>query len=229
MSNYPNILVTDFDGTITHDDFYRLVVERFLTPEDLSPWADYRSGEITHFQALQRIFRRVHRPKSEVLDLLRDMRIDRRLPESVASLRQAGWDVVVASAGCEWYVKRMLAELDVNIIAHANPGEYPEGGPLEMHEPKGSPFYCPETGIDKAGIVRYYIEHGKTVAYAGDGYTDVDAALLVPDPLRFARADLAETLEERGAFFRPFTVWSEIADTLIADKQKSARNGAKNE
>lgn len=227
MSNLPRVLVTDFDGTITRNDFYQLVVQRFLTPGDLSPWNDYRSGRISHFQALQRIFRNIRRPTSEVLDLLRDMRIDPRLPESVETLRRCGWDVVVASAGCEWYIKRMLAELDVNVIVHSNPGEYPEGGPLEMYEPKDSPFYCPETGIDKAGIVRHYLEEGRTVAYAGDGYTDVDAALLVPDSLRFARADLAESLEKRDEDFRPFTVWSEIAGVLIAGEPKFIRKAEK--
>ena len=216
MTDLPNVLVTDFDGTMTLHDFYRLIVERFLTPQDIVLWENYRRGEITHFQALQRIFRRIHRPKSSVLEILRDMQIDPRLPQCVDSLRKAGWDVVVASAGCEWYVKPMIVNLGVNITIHANPGEYPENGPLEMYEPKDSPFYCPETGIDKAGIVRFYQRQGKTVAYAGDGYTDADAALLVSDDLRFARADLAETMEKQGKPFHPFHVWSDIADMLLS-------------
>lgn len=224
MSNLPHILVTDFDGTMTRHDFYRLAVERFLTPDDLSPWNDYRNGKITHFQALQRIFRRIRRPKSEVLNLLQDMQIDSRLPESIKTLRQVGWDAVIASAGCEWYIKRLLAELDVNIDVHANPGQYSQGGPLEMQEPKDSPFYCLETGIDKAGIVRYYLQQGRTVAYAGDGYTDVDAASLVSDKYRFARADLAQTLKKRGLAFHPFTIWSDVADVLIADHYRNSTN-----
>ena len=217
MSNATNVLVTDFDGTMTRYDFYRLVVERFLTPEDITPWDEYRRGEITHFQALQKIFRKIHRPKAEVLDILRDMRLDPKLPQAVESLRRAGWDVVVSSAGCEWYVKRMLVEIGVDIPVHSNPGEYPENGPLEMREPKESQFYCPEIGINKAEIVRFYQQQGKTVAYAGDGYADTDAALIVPDDLRFARFDLAETLKKKGKTFHSFNAWSDIAAMLLTE------------
>ncbi len=220
MPDLPNILVSDFDGTMTRNDFYRLVVQRFLSPEDLSPWNEYRNGKITHFRALQQIFRHIRRPESDVLDLLRDMQVDPRIPQSLDALRQAGWDVVIASAGCDWYVQRILAGLAVNMTVHSNPGEYGENGPLKMREPIDSPFYCPETGIDKAGIVRYHLRQGRTVAYAGDGYTDVDAAMLVADERRFARADLAETLKERNVPFRSFTIWSEIADALIEKKEK---------
>lgn len=219
MSFLSNILVSDFDGTMTRNDFYRLAVEGFLTPEDLSPWNDYRKGEITHFQALQRIFRRIRRPKSEVFELMRNMQLDPRLSDGVKHLRQAGWEVVVASAGCAWYVERMIGatglEIGVDLMVHANPGDYPEGGPLEMNEPKNSPFFCPETGVDKAGIVRFYLDQGRTVAYAGDGYTDADAAMLVSEQRRFARSDLAETLTEKGLSFRPFEVWSQVVECLI--------------
>ena len=36
MATADRILVTDFDGTITKHDFYKLVVSRLLTPEDLA-------------------------------------------------------------------------------------------------------------------------------------------------------------------------------------------------
>lgn len=220
MTAPASVLVTDFDGTITLHDFYLLAVERFLTPADLAPWQDYRAGRISHFEAIRRIFARIRAPEAQALQTVRDMRPDPRLAASVAALHAAGWRVVIASAGCEWYVRLILEGAGLNreredIEVHANPGHYAEGGPLVMEESVNSPFYSPETGVDKAGIVRFHLERGSRVAYAGDGYTDAEAALLVPDSLRFARADLAETLEARGAPFRPFTVWSEVADALL--------------
>ncbi len=215
MSNLPNVLVTDFDGTVTRNDFYKLVVERFLSPSDLGPWEEYRAGRLTHFQAIQSIFHRIREPESRVLELVRDMQPDPRFPESVAALKNTGWDVVVASAGCAWYVSRILKEIEVDITVYANPGEYSPGGPLNMFAPNDSPFYCPETGIGKAKIVRFYRDAGKTVAYAGDGFADESAARLVPDSFRFAKSDLAEVLDQRGVAYHPFSHWSEIADALL--------------
>ena len=53
------------------------------------------------------------------------------------------------------------------------------------------------------------------MAYAGDGYTDYEAASSVPAHLRYARANLAESLQDKGENFRSFSVWSEIVDSLL--------------
>jgi 2,3-diketo-5-methylthio-1-phosphopentane phosphatase len=210
------VLVSDFDGTITARDFYQLAVERLLTPEDMRPWADYRAGRITHFTAMQRIFARIRAPEERVLAAVRDMEPDPLLASAVADLGNGGWHVVVASAGCEWYISRILAAAGVELEVHANPCRYcEEDGSLRMEEPVDSPFHCPETGIDKAAIVRFHQRRGAVVAYAGDGFTDASAALLVRPEYRFARADLAAVLDKRGQPWRPFRVWSDVAGALL--------------
>jgi 2,3-diketo-5-methylthio-1-phosphopentane phosphatase len=211
------VLVSDFDGTITTADFYRLATERLLSPDDLAPWMDYRAGRITHLAALQTIFSRIRASEAQMLDILRDMRPDPELAASVARLRDAGWSVVVASAGCLWYIRRLLDQAGVDVEVHGNPGSYRPGGPLVMDAPTDSPFYCPETGVDKAAVVRFQRQRAATVAFVGDGYTDLPAALLVPPERRFARGDLAEVLSRRGQAYRPFTIWSDVARSLLAD------------
>ncbi len=211
-----SVLVTDFDGTITANDFYRLAVEHLLPPEALKPWQDYRAGNITHFQALQRIFCQIRAPEATILDVVDAMRPDPRLAEAVEALRSAGWRIVVASAGCLWYINHILEKSGVSLEVHSNPGRYCDGA-LCMEAPLDSPFYCPETGISKPGIVQHFLDRGARVAYAGDGFTDVPAALMVPPRLRFARADLAESLDRQNAPYRPFAVWSEVADALVAE------------
>jgi len=220
MHHNLSVLVTDFDGTITANDFYLLVAERLLSSEALAPWEDYRTGKITHFTALQKIFGQIRAPESTLLEILHDMRPDPQLPEMINRLKAAHWHVVVASAGCEWYIQRILTTMDVHLEVHANPGVYRKGGPLEMHAPLDSPFYSPETGVDKAAIVRFYLEQGATVAYAGDGYTDLPAALLVDPGLRYARGDLAESLHQHGEIFSSFTIWSDIVRALLASGEK---------
>lgn len=217
MHNRKAVLVTDFDGTITAVDFYKLAVERLLSPADLAPWDAYRAGSITHFEAVRDIFLRIRAPESSVLALLEDMRPDPDLARSVAALRKAGWEVVVASAGCRWYVEKILARLGVELEVHCNPGTYHDGGPLDMTLPLDDPFCSEAFGIDKPGIVRHYLQAGLPVVYAGDGPPDVAPSLLLPAARRFARADLAQALTETGEGFRPFGVWSDIARTLLAE------------
>ena len=50
------VLVTDFDGTLTRRDFYRLVIDELLPPGTPDFWAEYLAGEITHFEAIRKTF-----------------------------------------------------------------------------------------------------------------------------------------------------------------------------
>ena len=213
------IFVSDFDGTMTGNEFYSLVASHLLPVDALDPWHAYLKGRITHFTALQTIFARISAPKDKVLELLKAMDPDPDLAGSVERLRSADWDVVVASAGCEWYIRRILAMAGTQLTVHANPGEYLSGGPLRMWAPEDSPFYSPETGVDKAAVVRFHQKRATAVAFAGDGFTDLPAALLVRSDLRFARGDLARALDKKGEPYRPFAVWTEVVNTLLDPRE----------
>ena len=131
-------------------------------------------------------------------------------------MRQVGWQVIVSSAGCDWYIRRLLARAGVELEIHANPGRFVPGMGLQMEMPVGSPFLSPSLGVDKAEIVRRHLADRATVAFAGDGFPDEEAALLVPGHLRFARNDLADVLARKGEPFQPFGAWSQIARQLLA-------------
>lgn len=209
------MLVTDFDGTMTRHDFYKLALEDLLPPDVPDQWTAYRAGEITHFEALRRYFAAIRATEAEVLAVVDRMDLDPDLPAAVAELHDAGWNVVVTSAGCEWYIRRLLAAAGVEVEVHANPGRFETGKGLLMEMPTGSSFLSQNLGVDKADVVRWHTQRGKTVAFAGDGFPDAEAARLVPGDLRFARADLAGVLTREDLPFRPFDRWSEIAPVLI--------------
>lgn len=209
------VLVSDFDGTMTRHDFYRLALESLLPPDTPDHWADYRAGAITHFEALRRYFAAIRATEAEVLAVVERMELDPELPAAVAALRRGGWGVVVTSAGCDWYIRRLLAAVGVEVEVHSNPGRFEAGRGLLMEMPTGSPFLSQTLGVDKARVVRWHLDQGRAVAFAGDGFPDAEAARLVPGHLRFARADLADVLGREGLPFRTFGSWSDIAPALL--------------
>ena len=217
--DFKNVLVSDFDGTMTARDFFKLAIQQLLPPDVTDFWSEYRAGRITHFQALQRYFAEIRLDEAAVLKVVDQMQLDPGLPRALADLRQAGWQVIVTSAGCDWYIRRLLAAAGVELEVYANPGSYIAGQGLRMELPTGSPFLSPTLGVDKAGVVRHQLQCGRTVAFAGDGFPDEEAALLVPGHLRFARADLADVLKRHDKPFQAFTTWSEIAPRLIAQSR----------
>jgi 2-hydroxy-3-keto-5-methylthiopentenyl-1-phosphate phosphatase len=208
------ILVSDFDGTMTRVDFFTLALECLVPPNLPGYWDAYLAGRMTHFEVLRAIYGAIRTSESEALAVLPRMGLDPNLAPAVAGLRQAGWEVVVASAGCAWYILRLLAERCVELEVHSNPGHFETGRGLVLGLPVDSPFFSPTLGIDKAGVVRAALATGRPVAFAGDGYPDADAARLVRPELRFARRDLAEVLTGEGLPFRLFEVWSDVSRAL---------------
>src|SRR5438270_5310877 len=99
-SGQVGVLVSDFDGTMTRHDFYKLAIESLLPPDTPDYWAEYRTGAITHFEALRSYFAAIRASEDEMVAVVKQMDLDAQLPAAVESLRRAGWAVVIASAGC---------------------------------------------------------------------------------------------------------------------------------
>lgn len=209
------ILVSDFDGTISRRDFFDLVRARWPIPKAEDPWESYVAGEITHFQALARIFGRIRCSEDELLALVDHMEVDPAFAATVCALQERGWEVVVASAGCAWYIERLLAQAGVSIAVYSNPGTFDPSTGLVMSLPPESPFFDPGTGVNKLEITRDALRRCDRVAFAGDGRPDVASSLLVPAKLRFARGWLAEELTSRKEGFVGFDSWTTIRNTLL--------------
>ena len=208
-------LVTDFDGTLTQHDFFRLALERLVPTDVLDYWKEYRAGRLTHFEAMRLYYTAIQTSEAETLAIIAALNLTPDLAVWVNRLKWAGWKVVVASAGCEWYIRHLLQQQEVYLEVYANPGRFVEGQGLVMELPVDSPFFSPTHGIDKAAIVRAAQRSGGRVAFAGDGFPDAPAARLVTPELRFATASLAITLEQEGLSFRRFDRWAEVAQALV--------------
>ncbi len=208
-----SVLVSDFDGTITRHDYYRLLIDHLIPPDAPDSWGEYLAGRLSHFEALKRTYAAADAGEAALVSLLDQMEPDPELSTEVRDLERSGWRIVVASAGCRWYIDPILERAGVSVEVHANPGRITDGR-LVMELPVGSPFFSTETGIDKVAIVRHWLARGVPVAYAGDGLTDVAPARLVPPPFRFARSQLASELRRLGEPFQPFDRWADIARAL---------------
>jgi len=209
-----NVLVTDFDGTITNRDFYGLVVAEYAQGIAPDHFARYSRGEITHFEAMRSIFSHAPHDVAALDALIARTDPDPDLAAAVDHLREHDWDLIIVSAGCSWYIARILANAGVIAEVHANPGQPEPGRGLVLELPRDSPYFAPDNGIDKSAVVRAAQRRYEKVAFAGDGRPDLTPATLVDPGLRFARRWLARELATRGVPFKPFQRWSQIPHAL---------------
>src|SRR5215831_16857272 len=210
------IFVSDYDGTITNRDIYSLLAERHVPADTPDYFAQYVDGRITHFDAMAAYYAFMPTEEQALEELLEATEADPDLAVSAALLQRAGWELMVVSAGCSWYIERVLTRAGVAATVYANPGRLEKSRGLVLEKlDVSSPYYSASVGIDKSAVVRHALHDTETVAFAGDGLPDLQPALLVRPELRFARGFLADALRQHGEAFRPFSRWSEIVRELM--------------
>lgn len=210
-------LATDFDGTMTERDVFEVLVEQLAPPDLPDHWGAYRAGRLTHFEALRRIFASVGaHHEATVRAVVEQAGLQPGLAGLVDRLRAAGWEVVVVSAGCDWYVHHLLDRAGVDVEVHANPGTFVPGHGIVMEPRTGLPFASEAFGIDKPAVLRDVRRRFDPVAFAGDGTTDLGAARLVDASLRFGRGGLAAAAAADGVPLRPFDRWSQVVEEVLS-------------
>jgi len=210
------IFVSDYDGTITNKDFYSLLAERYVPADAPDYFAQYMEDRMTHFDAMAAYFAFMPTEDQQIEELLDASEADPDLGSSAALLQRAGWELLVVSAGSSWYVERVLRRAGAAATTYSNPGRLEKSRGLVLEKlDASSPYYSASDGIDKSAVVRHALDAAESVAFAGDGRTDLPPALLVRPELRFARGFLADALRQRGEAFRPFSRWSEIVSELM--------------
>jgi len=208
-------LVTDFDGTFTRRDFFDLILERHGTAAGRAAWQRFVDGESTHSEGIGGVFASLRTDEAGVDALVEALDPAPGTAEAVERLQKAGWEIEIASAGCRWYIQRLLARLGLEMTVHASPGSFAAGTGLVMTPDPAAPFYSPTTGIDKPAVVRSALARDPVVAYAGDSDTDRKASLLVPPPRRFITGWLARCFADESVDHAPFRAWPEIASLLL--------------
>ena len=89
-AEHHSLLVTDFDGTMTRHDFYMLAARSLLPPVMPDYSAQYRAGQLTHFEALRAIFASIRADPATVRAVVDRMELDPDLPRAALSARAVG-------------------------------------------------------------------------------------------------------------------------------------------
>jgi len=207
--------VSDFDGTLSKEDFFNMVVDRLLTREDILPWQDFLAGKITHLEALSRIFARVRIPQAELDIFIQSIQIDPKAKETFELCKKLSIPIYICSAGMDYYILKRIPQYieQYRIQIISNKGEYsPETGFKVTPPPAGSPFYSKSTGIAKDELVNHLQKQGYFTIFAGDGRPDIKAAKIT-DAV-FAKSVLLDFCREQNVKTLKFDDFGDITEYI---------------
>ena len=203
--------VTDFDGTITDNDFFQYVRDAFFDDSALAPWRHYLEGKLSHFEALRQIYGSLRVCESELINLEKNIVVDEWVIPTFELLHDAQIPIYIASAGCDYYINLLIGDeikkYEVNLITNSSRYSQTEG--LIMERPsKDNRFYSESVGISKKKIVEHLHQSGKRVVFAGDGPPDIEPARIAD--IVFAKKILLEKCIEEGTKTEKFSSYKDI-------------------
>lgn len=206
------IFISDFDGTLTDRDFYQMVMDRFPENKGKDAYKRWVNEEIGVFEFLDNVFNSINRSEEEIYQTILEVPFDKYAKGFIDSVKRAGGDFIVLSAGTRYYIDRLFKHYgieDVNIIS--NKGEYKDGAIL-MTADKGTYYYNDRYGIDKGLVVENYKKEYKKVYFAGDSEPDTRGAAKAD--VVFARSHLKKLLTDRNIPFIGVDNFNDIGNHL---------------
>jgi 2,3-diketo-5-methylthio-1-phosphopentane phosphatase len=209
------VLVSDFDGTIIKKDFFFYIIERLMNEEDIKPWNDYLERKITHFEALNRIFQKIHISEDYLHKIVLDMPVEECFTELVDFCRENDIDIYILSAGADYYIDIILDNLGIKDCVQliANESTYSKENGLKMKKLSAdSPFYSENYGIDKEAVIKFLKSKYDLTVFAGDGTPDYNAAKWADKV--FARGTLLELCENNNLDYVELDSYCKVFDYL---------------
>lgn len=208
-------LISDFDGTISFDDFYKLVIKELLDGKASFPTEDYLAGKIKHTDALNHIFNEVNMEEDEFKNFVLTLPIHTDFVKTVKLAKEKNIDFYIISAGCDYYIKLIMEELGVidYVKILTNYSSYSkETGLVLIPLEKDNPYYSDNVGIDKKKTVEILKENYNKTIYAGDSFVDYEPALVCD--VIFARSYLADMLDKANLKYEKLESYKDIYDYI---------------
>lgn len=212
------LVIADFDGTISEEDFYKKIMNKYMPEKIETTYRNFKQEKMKDIDFLNDIFINMNLSEKEIEEEILDLKIDSYVKEVITYVRQMEGDFIILSAGCSYYIEKVIENLNIVAIPiFSNPGVYREKG-MHIKPNKENEFYSERYGIDKELVVKYFRKQYEVIAYIGDSAPDYKASLHAD--IRFAKGELIELCEKNGVGHIPVSSFEEILNYLRGGKKK---------
>jgi 2-hydroxy-3-keto-5-methylthiopentenyl-1-phosphate phosphatase len=194
-------LFFDFDNTLTDGDLLDELIEAYSPNEAWRDWEHaWAAGELPARDCLRLQVENMRVSRETLFAHLACVRIDPAFPELVDWAKRHGVPVnIVSDSFLPLIVQVLRANGIEGIPVFANDLAFAAADRLVPMFPFYDPAFARSANAKARHLERY---RGRRIVFAGDGHSDLDAALAAN--VVFAKATLARELDALGATFYPF-------------------------
>jgi 2,3-diketo-5-methylthio-1-phosphopentane phosphatase len=195
------VLFFDFDNTLTQGDVLDELIERYSPNESWRDWENaWAKGDLPARECLRLQVENMRVSRARLLGDVARVRIDPSFAEIVDWARRHRVELQIVSDSFLPLIRQILQANGIaGIPVLANRLEFAPPDRLLPSFPYYDPA-CTCSANAKARHLAPYSDH--RIIFAGDGHSDLDAALAAD--VVFAKASLANELDARGVAFYPF-------------------------
>lgn len=206
------VLVFDFDNTLTDGDVLDGIIQAFSPNRDWETWeSEWTSGRLPARDCLRLQVENLRVTLPTLMEHLRAVKVDPAFASILRWAREHQVELLIVS---DSFVPLIGHVLDLNgfegVPVFANDLEI-SGDRLRPSFPFHDPAF-PRSANAKAKHLAPYAD--SMVIFAGDGLSDLDAALA--SDIVFAKDSLARELTRRGEPFHPFATLDPVLEFVEA-------------
>ncbi|WP_113929098.1 MtnX-like HAD-IB family phosphatase [Bacillus sp. P14.5] len=203
--------VSDFDGTISEQDFYDLVIEKYFE-EGRALYTQWKNGEMKDIEFLGEVFKNINEKEENLIKEIQNIPIDEFAMGFIKKVQQHGGDFFILSAGTDYYIQHLLAHYGIeNVKIYSNEGYFENEG-VHLNLDESHPHYHERYGIDKSIVIQDLQKEYETVHFIGDSEPDTHPAMHAD--LVFAKKALQDMLREKAIPFVAVKTFQEVDSYL---------------
>ena len=203
--------VSDFDGTISKQDFYWMVIDKYF-PEGRELFKKWKAGELKDIEFLGTVFASIHQSEQKIIDDIHSIPIDEYVPDFIQHVQKNGGDFYILSAGTNYYIHYILKKYGItDVEVFSNKGFFKEDN-VHLDIDENHWHYSERYGIDKSKVIQKLKEEYETVYFAGDSEPDSHPAKFAD--VTFAKDALQDLLRQQGVPFVAVETFEDIEQYL---------------
>jgi 2-hydroxy-3-keto-5-methylthiopentenyl-1-phosphate phosphatase len=215
------VLFFDFDNTLTEGDVLDLVIERFSPDERWRDWEHaWAEGRLAARDCLRLQIENLRVTREALFAYLAGVRVDPAFADIVDWAKAHGVDVNIVSDSFLPMIHHILMNNGIDVVpVYANDVGFAGDRLIPAF-----PFYDPACARSANAKARHLAPYGgHRIIFAGDGHSDLDAALAAD--IVFAKSTLAKELAARSVAFHPFETLEPVLEFVETQFSRS-RSGS---